>query len=100
MYLYAEFAFQFPSWHSVILEHLVRGQVSTGRLQGGARAARLHPLVGIISVGSFSLSLSLTHVVSAPFNLTHVRSQAQARVRECPVLWAAQTMAAFKAARN
>jgi len=48
-----------------------------GRLRGGMRAARLHPLVGIISVGS------LSHVVSAPFNLTltHVR------VRECPVLW-------------
>lgn len=79
----------------MILGHLVRGQVSTG-LQGGARAARLHPLVGIISVGSFSL----VHVVSAPFNLTHIRSQARARVRECPVLWAVPTMAAFKAARN
>lgn len=56
--------------------HLVRGQVSTGRLQGGARAARLHPLVGIISVGSFSL----VHVVSAPFNLTHVRERERACV--------------------
>lgn len=48
-----------------------------GRLRGGIRAARLHPLVGIISVGS------LSHVASAPFNLTLTHM----RVRECPVLW-------------
>jgi len=48
-----------------------------GRLRGGMRAARLHPLVGIISVGS------LSHVVSAPFNLTLTHM----RVREYPVLW-------------
>lgn len=56
------FLFNFPFGnhamrHSVILGHLVCGQVSVGRLQGGARAPRLHPLVGIISV---EVSLSYT----------------------------------------